>query len=123
MICSGPAAPAGSASGRSLNSREKDASGARAWGALRSNLRWSVTSQRSALQPIMARLTPASASPEAVRPIAGWTAQAGAKQLHEVFSRIAMPRETFEFRAFTRLKQLEYLISSGQLDSELYWKY
>jgi nucleoside-diphosphate-sugar epimerase len=54
---------------------------------------------------------------------AGWTAQAGAKQLHEVFSRIAMPRETFEFRAFTRLKQLEYLISSGQLDSELYWKY
>src|SRR5690242_12025090 len=48
---------------------------------------------------------------------ATWTAEAGAKQLHEVFSRIAMARETFEFRAFTRLRQLEYLISSGQLDS------
>lgn len=50
-------------------------------------------------------------------------ARLGAKQLRELFERIKMPQETFEFRAFTRLKQLKYLIETSQIDEEFYWKY
>ena len=32
-----------------------------------------------------------------------------------------MSRETFEFRAFTRLMQLEYLIRTAQIDDEFFW--
>ena len=52
-----------------------------------------------------------------------WNARQGAQQLRELFERINMPKETFEFRAFTRLKQLEYLIKTAQLDEEFFWKY
>jgi nucleoside-diphosphate-sugar epimerase len=52
-----------------------------------------------------------------------WNARAGAEQLLEVYERIAMPAEIFQFRAFTRLKQLEYLIRTRQIDDEFYWKY
>lgn len=52
-----------------------------------------------------------------------WTAEAGARQLKAVFDRIAMSPETFEFRAYTRLKQLEYLIKTSQIDDEFFWKY
>jgi nucleoside-diphosphate-sugar epimerase len=50
-----------------------------------------------------------------------WSALTGAQQLHQVFERIQMPEETFEFRAFTRLKQLQYLMETRQLDDELFW--
>jgi nucleoside-diphosphate-sugar epimerase len=50
-----------------------------------------------------------------------WSALLGAKQLHQIFERIQMPEETFEFRAFTRLKQLRYLMGTHQLDDELFW--
>jgi nucleoside-diphosphate-sugar epimerase len=50
-----------------------------------------------------------------------WSALSGAQQLHRVFERIQMPAETFEFRAFTRLKQLRYLMETRQLDDELFW--
>jgi nucleoside-diphosphate-sugar epimerase len=50
-----------------------------------------------------------------------WDARRGAQQLSEVFARIAMSRETFAFRAFTRLMQLEYLIKTGQIDDEFFW--
>ena len=52
-----------------------------------------------------------------------WNARAGAEQLREVFERIAMPDEIFQFRAFTRLKQLEFLIRTRQIDAEFYWRY
>lgn len=52
-----------------------------------------------------------------------WNARAGAEQLREVFERIAMPDEIFQFRAFTRLKQLEFLIRTRQIDDEFYWRY
>ena len=32
-----------------------------------------------------------------------------------------MWKDTFEYRAFTRLKQLRYLHETGQIDSEFYW--
>jgi nucleoside-diphosphate-sugar epimerase len=46
----------------------------------------------------------------------------GAQELYELFQRIAMERHAFDFRAFTRLKQLEYLVHTQQLDSELFWR-
>jgi nucleoside-diphosphate-sugar epimerase len=50
-----------------------------------------------------------------------WDAQRGAQQLFEVFNHIDMTAETFFFRGFTRLKQLEYLIRTQQIDSSFFW--
>jgi nucleoside-diphosphate-sugar epimerase len=52
-----------------------------------------------------------------------WDARAGAQQLHEIFERIDMSENIFEFRAFTRLRQLEYLIRTKQIDDEFFWVY
>jgi nucleoside-diphosphate-sugar epimerase len=49
------------------------------------------------------------------------TAQSGAEELRRVFERIRMPREIYEFRAFTRLKQLRYLQETYQVDLDLFW--
>lgn len=49
-------------------------------------------------------------------------APAGARELRNLFEKIQMTRETFEFRAFTRLKQLEHLLSTAQIDGNFYWK-
>jgi nucleoside-diphosphate-sugar epimerase len=51
-----------------------------------------------------------------------WNAQRGAAQLAEIFARIGLDTEMFEHRGFTRLKQLEYLLHTGQLDSDFFWK-
>jgi nucleoside-diphosphate-sugar epimerase len=50
-----------------------------------------------------------------------WTAKNGALELRRLFERIEMSNNTYEFRAFTRLKQLKYLQHTGQLDGGLYW--
>jgi nucleoside-diphosphate-sugar epimerase len=49
-------------------------------------------------------------------------AAVGATQLYELFRKIDMSKEVFNFRAFTRLKQLEYLLRLGQLDDQLFWR-
>jgi len=46
----------------------------------------------------------------------------GARQLRDLFERIGMTRETLEFRAFTRLNQLKYLIETQQIDADFFWK-
>jgi nucleoside-diphosphate-sugar epimerase len=51
-----------------------------------------------------------------------YTARDGARQLRDLFERIQMPAETYQFRAFTRLKQLQYLQASRQIDDQLYWR-
>lgn len=51
-----------------------------------------------------------------------WDARAGAQQLRRLFERIGMSRETFEFRAFTRLKQIHHLLETGQIDDRYYWR-
>jgi nucleoside-diphosphate-sugar epimerase len=51
-----------------------------------------------------------------------WDAKRGAQQLHELFKRIDMPPELFQHRAFTRLKQIEYLIRTAQLDEHFFWQ-
>lgn len=49
------------------------------------------------------------------------TARDGARQLRQVFERIDMSPETYQFRAFTRLKQLKYLQGTRQVDADLRW--
>jgi nucleoside-diphosphate-sugar epimerase len=50
-----------------------------------------------------------------------WDARRGAKQLHDLFQRIDMQPEVFQHRSFTRLKQLEYLLKTRQIDDRFFW--
>ncbi|MEE6160205.1 MULTISPECIES: NAD-dependent epimerase/dehydratase family protein [Cylindrospermopsis] len=50
-----------------------------------------------------------------------WNAERGAQQLLNLFRQIDMTEDTFLFRGFTRLKQLEYLIRTQQLDQNFFW--
>lgn len=50
-----------------------------------------------------------------------WNAARGAQQLFDLFTQIDMTEETFLFRGFTRLKQLEYLIRTQQIDQGFFW--
>lgn len=51
-----------------------------------------------------------------------WDARRGARQLAELFNGIDMTPATFDSRRFTRLKQLEYLLRTRQLDDSFYWR-
>jgi nucleoside-diphosphate-sugar epimerase len=51
-----------------------------------------------------------------------WNARRGAEQLLSVFSAVDLDTEAFTSRGFTRLKQLEYLIRTKQLDEKLFWE-
>jgi len=53
---------------------------------------------------------------------ARWTARMGAEELIRLFERIDMSPDTYDFRAFTRLKQIKYLQRTEQVDPDLYWK-
>jgi nucleoside-diphosphate-sugar epimerase len=50
-----------------------------------------------------------------------WDAKRGAEQLLELFQRIDMTEEVFNYRSFTRLKQLQYLIRTHQIDDNFFW--
>ena len=50
-----------------------------------------------------------------------WDARRGAQQLCALFKRIDMTSEVFQYRTFTRLKQLEYLIRTRQIDDHFFW--
>ncbi len=51
-----------------------------------------------------------------------WDARAGAAELASVFERISLRDEDFTYRGFTRLDQLNHLLSTGQLDAQLRWQ-
>jgi nucleoside-diphosphate-sugar epimerase len=51
-----------------------------------------------------------------------YTVRDGARQLRELFGRIQMSPETYQFRAFTRLKELQYLQTTRQIDDEFFWR-
>ena len=51
-----------------------------------------------------------------------WDARRGAQQLYDLFKRVDMTAEVFNYRSFTRLKQLEYLIRTQQIDDHFFWK-
>lgn len=50
-----------------------------------------------------------------------WNAARGAQQLFDLFTRIDMTEDIFLSRGFTRLKQLEYLIRTQQIDKDFFW--
>ncbi|MVN87137.1 NAD-dependent epimerase/dehydratase family protein [Deinococcus sp. HMF7620] len=50
-----------------------------------------------------------------------WNAERGAAQLAALFARIDLTRAEFESRGYTRLRQLEYLLSTGQIDQDFFW--
>jgi nucleoside-diphosphate-sugar epimerase len=49
-------------------------------------------------------------------------AASGARELRALFERIRLARETFEFRAFARVKQIQYLRTMGDLDERFFWR-
>jgi len=51
-----------------------------------------------------------------------FTARDGARQLREIFERIQMTDDIYKFRAFTRLKQLQYLQKTNQIDGDFFWR-
>lgn len=53
---------------------------------------------------------------------ADWNVKAGAEQLKKVFEAIDLSKEVFESRGHTRLKQIDYLLKTGQIDEKLFWK-
>ncbi len=51
-----------------------------------------------------------------------WNAELGARQLLEIFSKIDLDEKVFRSRQYTRLKQIEHLLRTGQIDDSFYWK-
>ncbi|HMB96343.1 MAG TPA: SDR family oxidoreductase [Tepidisphaeraceae bacterium] len=50
-----------------------------------------------------------------------WTVAKGAQQLLKIFQQIQMPKDLFESRAHTRLKQIQHLIATQQIDKDFFW--
>jgi len=53
---------------------------------------------------------------------ARWTAERGARQLRTVFEHIGLTKEMFEAAPFTRLREIDHLRTSGQIDERLFWR-
>jgi nucleoside-diphosphate-sugar epimerase len=51
-----------------------------------------------------------------------YTLRDGAKQMVEIYEEIDLTTEMFEFRAFTRLKQLKHLLASNLIDPRFFWR-
>ncbi|WP_404301671.1 NAD-dependent epimerase/dehydratase family protein [Alicycliphilus denitrificans] len=52
---------------------------------------------------------------------ARWTARNGAVELAHLFKRIDFSKEIYAWRSFTRLKQLQYLQRTHQVNEDLFW--
>lgn len=52
-----------------------------------------------------------------------WTAEKGARQMHEMFKGIAMDEATFRSEPYTRLKMLMKLRNAKLLDEKLFWNF
>lgn len=50
-----------------------------------------------------------------------YTVRKGVQELKKVFKQIGMDQDIFEARHYTRLKQIQYLRSSKQIDKEFFW--
>jgi nucleoside-diphosphate-sugar epimerase len=51
-----------------------------------------------------------------------WNVELGARQLLEVFSAVDLMEDDFLSRSYTRLKQIEYLLRTEQIDASFFWK-
>ncbi|NNF59470.1 MAG: SDR family oxidoreductase [Rhodothermaceae bacterium] len=50
-----------------------------------------------------------------------WDAQKGAAQLRRIFEQVDLSGGDFTSKKYTRLKQLNYLIRTGQIDDSFFW--
>lgn len=50
-----------------------------------------------------------------------WNAERGARELCDLFGRIEFSESDYSFRAFRRLKQIQYLVRTEQLDDNYFW--
>jgi nucleoside-diphosphate-sugar epimerase len=50
-----------------------------------------------------------------------WDLVKGARQLRQLFEQTRLTPEIFQHRPFTRIKQLQHLLGTGQIDAEFYW--
>jgi hypothetical protein len=50
-----------------------------------------------------------------------WNAEASARQLLDVFTRVGLSEEDFRSRDYTRLKQIEHLLQAGEIDQRFFW--
>ena len=50
-----------------------------------------------------------------------WDAPKGAKQLRTIFEQVDLSSEDFTSKNYTRLKQLNYLLRTSQIDSSFFW--
>ncbi len=51
-----------------------------------------------------------------------WSARRGAQQMRRLFEHIAMADRDFNAAPFTRLRQLQHLLTTRQIDSDFYWR-
>jgi nucleoside-diphosphate-sugar epimerase len=51
-----------------------------------------------------------------------WTPELGAAELLDVFRAVELTEVDFTSRSYTRLKQIEYLLRSGQIDDAFFWQ-
>lgn len=51
-----------------------------------------------------------------------YSAERGAAELHDIFTKIDLDSDTFNAKPYTRLKQLKHLLETKQLDEDLYWE-
>jgi hypothetical protein len=52
---------------------------------------------------------------------AQWDIAAGVRQLHRIFLSVELEPDVFHGRGHTRLKQIEHLLKTGQVDEQLFW--
>ena len=50
-----------------------------------------------------------------------WDAELGVRDLRKIFERIELSADDFLSRGYTRLKQIEYLLRSRQIDDDFFW--
>lgn len=50
-----------------------------------------------------------------------WDAELGVRELHQIFERIDLSADDFGWRGYTRLKQIEYLLRSKQINNDFFW--
>jgi nucleoside-diphosphate-sugar epimerase len=50
-----------------------------------------------------------------------WDVESGVTELLDVFARIGFDESTYQWRGYTRLKQIRHLLDTEQLDDDLFW--
>lgn len=50
-----------------------------------------------------------------------WDAELGVRDLRQIFERIELDASDFEWRGYTRLKQIQYLLRSKQINDDFFW--